>query len=126
MALTPLLADWSAAAGSDPQVYADALLEACSGLSDEVLRGLPATPDDAAASLVAESLLLSPEGLYLPWTWLEAYCSGLALPVAELENGWDVSDGEGVYFCPRVDLGDSPDERRAFVRVDQISRWPDR
>ena len=52
----------------------------------------------------------------------------MRLPIAELENGWDVSDGEDVYFCPRVLLADdpdSPDDTRAYVRVDQVTRWPE-
>lgn len=124
--LTSLLTEWSASETDDAQSYADALLRGCAGLSDEALRALPATPDDAAASLVAESPLLSSEGVYLAWAWLEAFCASVGLPVAELEDGWDLSDGEAVYFCPRVDLGDSEDDLRPFVRVDQIRRWPDR
>ena len=47
--------------------------------------------------------------------------------VAEIDGGWDVSDGEDVYFCPRVMLADDPDspaDTRPFVRLDQIRRWP--
>ena len=58
--------------------------------------------------------------------WLESFCAAMRLPIAELDSGWDISDGETVYFCPRVMLADDPDspqDTRAFVRVDQIRRW---
>src|SRR5207244_8621068 len=57
---------------------------------------------------------------------LESFCAVMRLPIAEIDSGWDISDGEDVYFCPRTMLADdpdSPDDRRAFVRVDQIRRW---
>jgi hypothetical protein len=49
----------------------------------------------------------------------------LQLPIVELEDGWDVSDGEDAYWCPRVllvDDPDSPNERRALLRVDMVRR----
>jgi hypothetical protein len=109
------------------EALAAALLRACEPLSDEMLRGLPATPEDAAASLVERPFADRAEGAYLPVEWLESFCSARHLPLAELDDGWDVSDGEDVYFCPRVELADdpgAPDDTRAFVRVDQIKRWP--
>lgn len=129
--LTSLLADWVALITSDGplsgQLFADALLRACEGLSDEVLRSLPATPDDAAVALASHPFADRVEGVYLPWDWLESYCAALDLPVAEIDGGWDVSDSEDVYFCPRVMLADDPDspaDTRPFVRIDQIRRWP--
>ena len=68
------------------------------------------------------------DGAYLPSEWLEPYCAELGLPLAEIEGGWDISDGEDVYFCPRVMLADdpdSPDDTRAFARVDAVRRWPE-
>ena len=129
--LTSLFADWveineADGAGSD-QTRADALLRACEGLSDEVLSSLPATPDDAAAALASRPFADRAEGAYLPIEWLEPYCAGLRLPLADIDGGWDISDGEDVYFCPRVDLADdsdAPDDKRPFVRVDAIRRWP--
>ena len=50
----------------------------------------------------------------------------LALTIAELEDGWDISDTEDVYWCPSVSLADDPDspqDTRAFVRVDAIRKW---
>ena len=129
--LTRLLEKWTAVDAAsdsvDGQELADALLRACDGLSDEALRGLPGTPEDAAVSLADRPFAGRAEGAYLAWDWFESFCSALRLPVAELDNGWDISDGEDVYFCPRVMLADdpdSPDDTRAFVRVDQIRRWP--
>src|SRR5579859_4165057 len=73
--LTPLLADWVDLNSRDSpgQAYADALLRACQGLSDEVLRRLPATPDDAAAALANAPFADRVEGIYLPWDWFEPY-----------------------------------------------------
>jgi hypothetical protein len=128
--LTALFADWAAlnaSPGSSPQALADALLRACSDLTDEALRALPATPDDAAAALAGSAFAGRAEGVYLPFAWLESYCAALGLPIAELDNGWDISDGEDVYFCPRVMLADDPDspsDLRAFARIDQIRGWP--
>lgn len=127
--LTSLFEDWSELAGSaaDGQAHADVLLHACEPLDDEALRSLPATPDDVAAALVAADFSDRVEGVFLPWAWLESFCNALRLPVAELPDGWDISDGEDVYFCPRellADDPDAPDDRRAFVRLDQIRRWP--
>ena len=123
--LTHLLVDWVGlnSRGSPGQAYADALLGACEGLSDEALRGLPATPDDAAATLTDAPFADRVEGIYLPWDWFEPYCTAVRLPVAELDDGWDISDGEDVYWCPRVNLADdsdSPQDTRPFLRVDQI------
>jgi hypothetical protein len=131
--LTSLLNDWvdlnGTAESTGPQALADALLRACEPLSDEALRSLPGTPEDAAVGLVSSPLAKRFEGVYLPFDWLESFCSALRLPLAELEEGWDVSDGDSVYFCPRAllpDDPDAPDDTRAFVRVDQVRRWPDR
>ena len=72
---TSLLVDWVGLnSGDSPgQAYADALLRACQGLSDEVLRRLPATPDDAAAALAGAPFVDRVEGIYLPWDWFEPY-----------------------------------------------------
>jgi len=125
--LTSLLADW-VDSDKDGRTLGDALLRACAPLTDEQLRGLPGTPEDAAAELINSPFAGRAEGAYLAVEWLEAWCSALRLPIAELEDGWDVSDGEAVYFCPRVLLADDPDQpddRRAFVRVDRVTRWPE-
>jgi hypothetical protein len=129
--LTSLLADWAelnaAEGGSDPQALADALLRACASLTDDLLSSLPATPEDAAAALASRPFADRVDGSYLPSAWLESYCAAIRLPMAEIEGGWDISDGEDVYFCPRVMLADdpdSPDDTRPFVRVDQVARWP--
>lgn len=116
----------NADSSADGRALADALLRACASLSDEVLSDLPATPEDAAASLVESPFAGRAEGNFVAFEWLESLCSALRLPVAELDNGWDVSDGQHVYFCPRMDLADdadSPKDVRPFVRVDQIHRW---
>ena len=66
------------------------------------------------------------DGVYLPWAWFEPYCEGLRLLIAELEDGWDISDTEDVYWCPRVALADDPDspqDTRMFVRIDAIRKW---
>jgi hypothetical protein len=128
--LTSLLAVWAAMNESpaEPQALADALLRACEPFTDEMLRTLPATPDDAAASLATSPFADRVDGSYLPFEWLESFCSALRLPVADLEEAWDVSDGEDVYLCPSVQLADDPDspsDTRAFVRIDQIKRWPE-
>lgn len=129
--LTSLLADWAAldAGGGavDGQALADALLRACQPLTDEMLRGMPATPEDAAATLATSPFADRLEGTYLPVEWMESFCAALRLPLAELEDGWDVSDGDDVYFCPRALLADdrdAPNDTRTFVRVDQIRLWP--
>jgi hypothetical protein len=128
--LTSLFADWAdlnAADGSaSGEALADALIQASEALSDEVLRALPATPDDAAATLANSPFADRLEGAYLPIAWLESFCAALRLPIAELDSGWDISDGETVYFCPRAMLADDPDspqDTRAFVRVDEVRRW---
>jgi hypothetical protein len=129
--LTPLLRDWAELAergtAENGQAFADALLRACEGLSDEVLRALPALPDGAAAALAETPLADRIDGAYLPWEWLEPFVTHVGLPVAELPDGWDISDGEDVYWCPLVMLADEPDvpgDMRPFVRVDQIRKWP--
>lgn len=127
--LTSLLADWAALESADGSAYADALLRACADLSDETLRALPGTPDDAAQALRDAPFSDRVEGIYLPFAWFESFAAAMRLPLAEIENGWDVSDGERVYFCPRAVLADdpdSPDDTRPFVRVDQIRAWPER
>jgi hypothetical protein len=128
--LTPLLADWAdlnARGGAvDGVALADALLRASGALTDEMLRGLPATPEDAAAALANSPFADRVEGAYLPIEWLESFCSALRLPLADIENGWDISDGEDVYFGPRALLADdpdSPDDTRPFLRVDGVRRW---
>ena len=128
--LTSLFADWADLNAVDGPVstdaLADALLHACEGLPDEVLRALPGTPDDAAATLANSPFADRVEGVYLPVHWLEAFCAALRLPIAELDSGWDISDGETVYFCPGAMLADDPDspqDTRAFVRVDQVRPW---
>jgi hypothetical protein len=128
--LTSLFTDWAdldaAAEPVSAQALADALLRACAELPDEVLRGLPGTPDDAAAALASSPFADRVAGVYLPIQWLESFCAGMRLPIAELESGWDISDGETVYYCPRATLADdadSPQDTRDFVRVDDIRRW---
>ena len=129
--LTSLLADWTAANEAGvvgPRGLADVLLRACEPLSDEALRALPGTPDDAAAALVDSGFAGEVDGSYLPFEWLESFCSAVRLPIAELPDGWDISDGQDVFFCPRVMLADdpdAPDDTRAFVRVDEVRRWPE-
>jgi hypothetical protein len=128
--LTSLLADWAelnAAGGPvDPHALADALLRASQALTDEMLRGMPATPEDAAAALESSPFADRVEGAYLPIEWLESFCSALRLPLADIEGGWDISDGDDVYFGPRAllaDDSDSPDDTRPFLRVDGVRRW---
>jgi hypothetical protein len=127
--LTSLLAEWTALnEAGDDQAYADTLLRACGSLTDEMLRALPATPEDAAAALASLPFADRAEGTYLAFEWLESFCGAVRLPLAEIDDGWDISDGESVYFCPRVLLADdpdAPDDTRAYVRVDQIRRWPE-
>jgi len=128
--LTSVLADWAALAESDSatsaEAFAQALLRASEPLWDEVLRRLPATPDEAAASMRERPFADRVDGIYLPWAWFEPFCTGLQLPVAELQDGWDIADGEDVFWCPRATLADDPDlpeETRPFVRVDQVRKW---
>ena len=128
--LTPLLADWASLNPSDgladPRALADALLRACESLSDEMLRSLPGTPEDAAAAIADTPFADRVDGAYLPFDWMESFCSAKRLPLAEIDAGWDISDGEDVYLCPRALLADDPDtpgDVRAFVRVDQVQRW---
>jgi hypothetical protein len=122
---TTLLAEW-VAAPADPQALADVVLRACEPLTDEMLGNLAATPEDAAAVLARASVADRVDGSYVPYDWLESFCTAVRLPIAEIDGGWDISDGEDVYFCPRVALADDPDspaDTRAFVRVDAITRW---
>jgi hypothetical protein len=127
--LTSLFADWADLDSRDTVdagALADALLRASTTLTDEMLRALPATPDDAAAAINADEFADRVEGVYLAGVWLESFCAALGLPIAEIEAGWDISDGEDVYLCPKVMLADDPDspqDTRAFVRVDRIRRW---
>ena len=128
--LTSLLADWAALDASDgafdSQALADAVLRACESLSDEQLRSLPATPEDAAAAIADNPFADRVDGAYLPFDWMESFCSAKRLPLAEIEAGWDISDGEDVYLCPRAllaDDSDHPEDQRAFLRVDQVRRW---
>ena len=129
--LTSVLADWASlaesAAPASAEAFAQALLRASEPLSDDVLRRLPATPDEAAAGMREQPFAYRLDGIYLPWAWFEPFCTGLQLPVAELQNGWDIGDGKDVFWCPRATLADDPDlpkETRPFVRVDQVSKWP--
>jgi len=110
------------------QALAEALLRASEQLSDHVLRNLPALPDEAAAAMVDRPFADRVPGVYLAWAWFEPYCVALRFPIADLDDGWDISDGQQVYWCPRVLLADdphTPEERRAFVRVDKVRQWPD-
>jgi hypothetical protein len=127
---TSLLADWAAMTvaevAADGRALADVLLRACEPFTDEMLRALPATPDDAAASLATSPFAGRVDGSYLPIEWMESLCAALRLPLADIDDGWDISDGEDVYFCPRALLADdldSPNDTRAFVRIDGIRRW---
>jgi hypothetical protein len=129
--LTSLFADWAALNAGDAQpsgqALAEALLRASEVLTDEMLRSFPATPEDAAAALAESPFADRVDGSYLPIEWLESFCSALRLPIAEIEAGWDISDDEDIYLCPRVMLADdpdAPDDTRPFVRVDRIRRWP--
>ena len=133
--LTSLFADCAAlAASADDQhcaAIADAVLRACAALPEGQYRRLErsagATPDDVAAALRDEPFADRVPGCYLPVEWLESVCTTLELPLAEVEGGWTVSDGETVYFCPLVQLADDPDspeDTRAYVRADAIRAWP--
>jgi hypothetical protein len=109
---------------------ADALLRACDALSDEQFdrleRTAGATPDDVALALREAHFADRVPGAYLPAVWLETFCATLEVPLAEVEGGWTVSDGEASYFCPVVQLADDPDsprDTRGFVQVDAIRTW---
>src|SRR5207237_4595177 len=124
---TSLFADWADLNAADGPVsadaLADALLRACDGLSDEVLRALPGTPDDAAATLANSPFADRVEGVYLPISWLESFCAAMRLPIAELDSGWDISDGETVYICSRVMLAYNPAnpyDTRYFLCYDML------
>jgi hypothetical protein len=109
---------------------ADALLGACNALSDEqydrLERTAGATPDDVALALREAHFADRVPGVYLPAVWLESFCAILEVPLAEVEGGWTVSDGEASYFCPVVQLADDPDsprDTRGFVQADAIRTW---
>jgi hypothetical protein len=109
---------------------ADALLRACDSVSEGQYRHLErtagATPDDVALALREARFADRVAGVYLPATWLESFCTTLELPLADVEGGWTVSDGETTYFCPVVQLADDPDspeDTRAYVRADAIQTW---
>jgi hypothetical protein len=109
---------------------ADALLRACDALSEEqyshLQRTAGATPDDVALALRDAHFADRVAGVYLPAVWLESFCTTLELPLAEVDGGWTVSDGEAAYFCPVVQLTDDPDsphDTRAYVQADAIRTW---
>ena len=133
--VTSLFADCAALAtradGPSGAAVADAVLRACAALPEAQFRRLErtagATPDDVAAALRDEPFAGRVAGCYLPLEWLESLCTTLELPLAEVEGGWTVSDGETTYFCPVVQLADDPDspeDTRAYVRADAIRAWP--
>ena len=118
------------AAAVEGAAVADALLRACAALSDEqyghLERTAGATPDDVALALREAHFANRVPGAYLPVEWLESFCTTLELPLAEVDGGWTVSDGEAAYFCPVVQLADDPDspeDTRAYVQVDAIQPW---
>lgn|SRR5947209_6133873 len=122
-----LAADAGAVEGT---AVAEALLRACDALSDEryghLERTAGATPDDVALALREAHFADRVAGVYLPADWLESFCTTLELPLAEVEGGWTVSDGEATYFCPVVLLADDPDspqDTRAYVQADAIRTW---
>ena len=86
---------------------------------------LPATPDETVAAIADTPLTDCVDGVL---------CHGrgsnrTALPIAELDDGWDISDRDDVYWCPRVlpaDDSDSPEDCRAIVRLDAVQRWTSR
>ena len=122
-----LAADTGAVEGA---AVADALLRACNSVSEEQYRHLErtagATPDDVALALREAHFADRIAGVYLPAVWLETFCTSLELPLADVEGGWTVSDGEATYFCPVVQLADDPDspeDTRAYVQADAIRTW---
>jgi hypothetical protein len=124
-----LAADGRVVAG---MAVADALLRACNALPDKQYRHLErtagATPDDVALALREAHFVDRLAGVYLPADWLESFCTTLDLPLAEVEGGWTVSDGEATYFCPLVQLADdrdSPHDTRAYAQADAIRTWTD-
>jgi hypothetical protein len=134
--LTTLFAD-CAALGAEPgsdastgAAVAEAITRACAALPDAQYRRLErtagATPDDVAAALRDEPFADRVAGAYLPLEWLESFCTTLELPLAEVDGGLSIGDGEATYFCPVVQLADDPDspeETRAYVRADAIQAW---
>jgi len=136
--LTTLFAD-CAALGAEPDAavgrgaaVAEAVTRACAALPDDQYRHLErtagATPDDLAAALRDEPFAGRADGAYMPLEWLESFCTALELPLAEVDGGLSIGDGEATYFCPIVELADdpdSPDDRRAYVRADAIQAWAD-
>src|SRR2546428_12447202 len=99
---SPLFAEWADLVAADGPVsgedLADTLLRACDGLSDEVLRALPASPDGAAAALTSDRFADRVDGVYLPIEWLEAFFAGIRLPLAEIGFRWDILHGGDVYL----------------------------
>ena len=124
-------ASLAADAGSvEGATIADALLRACDALSEDeygrLERTAGATPDDVALALREAHFADRVAGVYLPAAWLESFCTTLDVPLAEVEGGWTVSDGEAAYFCPVVQLADDPDspgDTRAYVQADAIRTW---
>jgi hypothetical protein len=133
---TGLFADCAALAAqpeSSPRgaAFADVVLRACAALPEDRFRRLErsagATPDDVAALLRDAPFADRVAGNYLPITWLESFCTALELPLAEVDGGWSVSDGEATYYCPIVELADDPDrpsDTRPYVLLDGIRPWP--
>jgi len=118
------------ATADEGTAVADALLRACDALSDEQYERLErtagATPDDLALALREAPFADRVPGVYLPVVWLETFCTTLELPLAEVEGGWTISDGQASYFCPVVQLADDPDsphDTRGFVQADAIRAW---
>jgi hypothetical protein len=114
----------------DSAAVADALLNACNSLAEQQYRHLErtagATPDDVALALREAHFADRVPGVYLPATWLESFCTTLELPLADVDGGWTISDGEATYFCPVVQLADDPDspeDTRAYVQADAIRTW---
>src|SRR5260370_14690180 len=67
---TPLFADWvvlNASGSATARALADALVQACEGLSDEALRALPATPDDAAQAVAGQPFAAPLKGAHFPF-----------------------------------------------------------
>jgi hypothetical protein len=125
---TPLFAECAALNarrdGAHSEDYAEALLRACAPLDDEALRKLPATPDEAAEALLAEPFAGRAPGVLLACEWLESFATALDLPLADVPDGWTISDGQTIFVCPLVSLADdpdSPDDRRPFARLDQVA-----
>src|SRR6266566_4343507 len=119
--LTTLLAEWAALnSGHDPVSPPGACRRAAPSLRGAVRRGAAVGARDSrrgCGSPASRPFADRVEGVYMPWDWFEQYSAGVRLPVAEIEGGWDISDGEEVYWCPRVMVADDPDspqDTRAF------------